>query len=72
MALIKNVSPFGDLVIPALGLTIASGATADVPQDAYDSLIEQTLNWAPGASTPPVTPTATSTDAETSSTTPAN
>jgi len=74
MAKIKNVSPFGDLVIPVTGQTIAFGEVVDVPQDVYDSLIEQPLNWAPGDSTTPAAPTppATTTDAETSSTTPEN
>jgi len=45
MAKIKNVSPLGDLVIPALGLTVNAGQTVDVADDAAASLLEQTINW---------------------------
>ena len=59
MAKIKNVSPLGDLVIPALGLTVNAGETVDVAEDAAASLLEQTSNWiaadqaAAKSSTPP-------------------
>ena len=46
MAKIKNVSPLGDLVIPALGLTVAAGASADVDAEFAASLLEQSENWA--------------------------
>ncbi len=45
MAKIKNVSPLGDLIIPALGITVAAGAIADVSNEAAASLLEQTSNW---------------------------
>jgi hypothetical protein len=46
MAKIKNVSPLGDLVIPALNLTVKAGESVDVADDAAASLLEQTSNWA--------------------------
>jgi hypothetical protein len=46
MAKIKNVSPLGDLVIPALGLTVPAGKSVDVDADAAASLLEQSENWA--------------------------
>jgi hypothetical protein len=46
MAKIKNISPLGDLIIPALDdLVIKSGEVADVPNDAAISLLAQTDNW---------------------------
>ena len=50
MALIKNVSPFGDLEVPAVGLTILAGETVDVPDAVAESLLEQTFHWASGDS----------------------
>lgn len=47
MAKIKNISPLGDLDVPALGLTVKAGATVDVADDAAASLLEQKNNWAP-------------------------
>lgn len=44
---VKNVSPLGDLVVPALGITVAAGQTADVPEAAALSLLEQPANWQP-------------------------
>lgn len=46
MAKIKNISPLGDLDVPALGLTVKAGATVDVADDAAASLLEQKDNWA--------------------------
>jgi hypothetical protein len=51
MPTIKNVSPLGDLVIPALGITVLAGATATVSDEAAASLLEQTENWVAADST---------------------
>jgi hypothetical protein len=60
MAKIKNISPLGDVAVPALGLTVKAGATVDVADDAAASLLQQTQNWAPAdqaaASVTPATP----------------
>jgi len=45
MAKIKNISALGDVVIPALGLTVKASATVDVSDEAAASLLEQTQNW---------------------------
>lgn len=55
MPRIKNVSPFGDLEVPALKITVASGESVEVSQEAYDALIQQPLHWASGDKVP-VTP----------------
>jgi hypothetical protein len=47
MAKIKNISPLGDLDVPALELSVKAGATIDVADDVAASLLEQTTNWAP-------------------------
>lgn len=57
MAKVKNVSPLGDLVVPALGLEVKAGATVELSDEAAASLLAQTDNWAPAdkaaaASTP--------------------
>ena len=60
MAKIKNVSPIGDLVIPALGdLVIKAGEVADVSAEAAASLLEQTENWIAADSASSSTTTAT-------------
>ena len=46
MAKIKNVSPIGDLIIPALNLVVKAGESADVSDDAAASLLAQPDNWA--------------------------
>jgi hypothetical protein len=62
MAKIKNISPLGDVVVPALGLTVKANATVDVSDDAAASLLEQTQNWTAAdqaaVSITPSTPTA--------------
>lgn len=64
MAKIKNVSPLGDLLIPALNITVKAGATVDVAEDAAASLLEQTENWAAAdAAAASVTPSTTAPDA---------
>jgi len=46
MARIKNVSPIGDLIIPALNnLVVKAGETVDVSTEAAASLLEQPENW---------------------------
>ena len=51
MALVKNVSPFGDLEVPSLGLTILAGETVDVPDEIAQSMLEQSFHWEAGNST---------------------
>ena len=45
MAKIKNVSPLGDLYIPALNATVNAGAILEVATEAAASLLEQSENW---------------------------
>lgn len=47
MAKVKNVSPLGDLDVPALGLTVKAGETIEVTEEAAKSLLEQLTNWVP-------------------------
>ena len=47
MTKIRNVSPLGELYVPALEITVAPGEVADVSDEAAASLLEQTENWAP-------------------------
>ena len=68
MATITNISPLGDLIIPALNnLVVKAGESAEVSEEAAASLLEQTDNWAsskgakvvvpaPVDSTPPTSP----------------
>lgn len=49
---VKNVSPLGDLVVPALGLTVLAGAVADVSEADGAALLEQPENWAPADGKP--------------------
>ena len=52
MATIKNISPIGDLIIPALNnLIVKAGESANVSDEAAASLLEQKDNWS-SASTP--------------------
>jgi hypothetical protein len=60
MATITNISPLGDLVIPALNnLFVKAGESAEVSEEAAASLLEQTSNWtsAKAAKSAPVDPT---------------
>jgi hypothetical protein len=60
MATITNISPLGDLVIPALNnLVVKAGESAEVSEEAAASLLEQTSNWtsAKGVKSAPVDPT---------------
>jgi len=61
MPTIKNVSPLGDLVIPALGITVLAGATATVSDEAAASLLEQPENWVAADNTPAAAPAPTET-----------
>jgi len=46
MPKIKNISPLGDLIIPALGnLFVKAGESVEVSDEAAASLLEQTINW---------------------------
>jgi hypothetical protein len=46
MPKIKNVSPLGDLIIPALNdLIVKAGESAEVSDEAAASLLQQTENW---------------------------
>jgi hypothetical protein len=50
MATIKNISPLGDLIIPALNnLIVKAGESVDVSDEAAASLLEQSGNWASSA-----------------------
>jgi high-affinity K+ transport system ATPase subunit B len=50
VALVKNVSPMGDLEIPALGLVVAAGASVEIADDVAENLLEQVGTWAVGDS----------------------
>jgi hypothetical protein len=46
MAKIKNISPLGEVIIPALNdLVVGAGAIVEVSDEAAASLLEQTNNW---------------------------
>lgn len=46
MPKIKNISPLGDLIIPALNdLIVKAGESAEVSDEAAASLLQQTENW---------------------------
>jgi hypothetical protein len=66
MAKIKNVSPLGDMFIPALGVEIKAGATFDVSNnDLAASLLAQSDNWtAADKAAVSVTPTTPDTPAQ--------
>lgn len=42
---IRNVSPYGDLDVPLLGMIVAAGETVDVTDENADRLLEQAENW---------------------------
>ena len=57
MATITNISPLGDLIIPALNnLIVKAGESVDVSDEAAASLLEQTGNWASSKSAPTADP----------------
>jgi hypothetical protein len=46
MITIKNISPLGDLIIPALNnLIVKAGETVEVSDEAGESLLDQSSNW---------------------------
>jgi len=46
MAKIKNISPLGDLIIPALdNIVIKAGESVEVSEEAAASLLAQPDNW---------------------------
>jgi hypothetical protein len=47
MPKIKNVSPYGDLDVPLLGVTVARGEEVDVKAEHAKILLEQEDNWQP-------------------------
>ena len=57
MATITNISPLGDLIIPALNnLIVKAGESVDVSDEAAASLLEQTVNWASSNAAPAAAP----------------
>lgn len=46
MPKITNVSPFGDLDVPLLGLIVAAGETVDVTDEQAAVLLDQPFHWA--------------------------
>ena len=57
MATITNISPLGDLIIPALNnLIVKAGESVDVSDEAAASLLEQTGNWASSKAAPTAAP----------------
>lgn len=61
MAKVKNISPFGDLEVPALGIEVLAGEVVEVSDDAAASLLDQPFHWesADGASASKATATPT-------------
>lgn len=63
MATITNISPLGDLIIPALNnLIVKAGESVDVSDEAAASLLEQSANWASPAAPKVSTPSTSSAD----------
>lgn len=46
MTRIRNVSPWGDLSVPLIGVTVASGEEAEVLPEHAEVLLDQPDNWA--------------------------
>jgi len=44
---IRNVSPLGDLYLPAIGREVAADEVFEVTNELGASLLEQPTNWAP-------------------------
>jgi hypothetical protein len=55
---IRNVSPYGDLDVPLLGVVVERGGVVDVSDEVATRLLEQADNWqlagGPTGSTGPV------------------
>jgi hypothetical protein len=67
MATITNISPLGDLIIPALNnLIVKAGESVEVSDEAAASLLEQTSNWSASKAAPaaPVDSTPTTSPAD--------
>ena len=47
MVKVKNVSPLGDLDVPALRRIVAAGEVVEVDDELGANLLEQSANWAP-------------------------
>lgn len=43
---IRNISPLGDLEVPALRMVVAAGAVIEAPDELGASLLEQSETWA--------------------------
>lgn len=52
MPFITNVSPLGDLVVPAFSLTVLAGQSVEVTDEQAQSLLAQPDNWQLATSTP--------------------
>lgn len=59
MAKVKNVSPFGGLEVPSLGIEVEAEEVIEVSDEVAAALLEQPFHWesADGASAPKVTAT---------------
>lgn len=44
---IRNVSPLGDLYLPAIGRDVTADEVFEVANELGASLLEQPANWAP-------------------------
>jgi hypothetical protein len=44
---VRNVSPLGDLHLPALGIDVAAGGTVTVAAELAEQLLQQSDTWAP-------------------------
>jgi len=56
MATVTNISPLGDLIIPALNnLIVKAGESVEVSDEAAASLLEQSENWAASKKSTPTT-----------------
>lgn len=42
---IRNVSPYGDLDVPLLGVVVEAGGVVDVTDEVADRLLAQADNW---------------------------
>ena len=57
MATVTNISPLGDLIIPALNnLIVKAGESVEVSDEAAASLLEQTSNWSASKAAPTAAP----------------
>lgn len=59
---IRNISPYGDLDVPLLGVIVPAGEVVEVTDEQAEGLLMQAENWegvadAPPTDAPPFTPT---------------